>query len=95
MAETVRRRGVELPRNVYLVKVDGEWPIDVVAEDGGAERLAERLDEIVKNRSMSAGGAGRKCVRVFRARIGDFEEVEVVPARRVGPELRPIEADGP
>lgn len=72
---------------VYLITVEGEWPVSAIADcHSSTPEVVER--EVIRKRNASAGGAAFSRVHVWRARLTDLTEVELVPARTVGPELR-------
>lgn len=75
------------PEFVYLIVATTEWPVDAVADGPHA---VHHVDRIVAKRLTSGNVQGeRHRVKVFRARIEDLEEVELLPATVVGPQLRP------
>ena len=67
---------------VYLVSVYGEWPVSAIADDHSS--TPNRIEDEVNRRRESGNGP----VRVWRARIDDLIELELIPARTVGPELK-------
>lgn len=72
---------------VYLVSAEGEWPVSAIADDHPS--TPSRVEAEVKRRQKD-GPHGRSLQRihVWRARITDLTELELVPARQVEAELR-------
>jgi hypothetical protein len=83
-----------LPEFVYFVTVDTEWPVSAFADDHAQSTLAERLEREVKRRSESANVFRPGLVHVWKARVTDVEEVELLPAATIQPQIRPREPAG-
>jgi hypothetical protein len=72
---------------VYLVTVEGEWPVSVIADDHPS--TPGRIEEEVRRRKR-AGSGPESMVRthVWKARLADVTEVELIPAHTVEAELK-------
>lgn len=83
----------DLPEFVYLITMESQWPVTAVVDYGDAG-TARRVEEIVDERVKSGyAGTRRNQVHVWKARLADVREVDLVPAQTIGPELR--ERDNP
>ena len=76
----------DLPEFVYLVTVDSEWPVSAIADDhpGTAERVARE----VERRSQSGNVWRPGLVHVWKARLADACEVDLLPSVMTRPSLR-------
>lgn len=82
----------ELPEFVYLVTVDTEWPVSVVVDDHPS--AAERIERVVKERRAGGNVSRPEQVHVWKARLTDVREVDLLPTTTVGPSLRERDQDG-
>jgi hypothetical protein len=73
----------KLPTHVYLVTVDTEWPVSAIASDHPS--IAERVQDEVLRRFASENVMRPEQVHVRKACLTDVIEVDLVPARTVGP----------
>ena len=80
----------DLPEFVYLVTVDTEWPVSVIADDHPS--TPERVERIVQSRRESPN-VWPEHVHVWKARLTDVREVDLLPTTTVSPSLREREAD--
>jgi hypothetical protein len=76
-----------VPEFVYLVTVDGEWPVSALADDNPGI-TAERVAAEVERRARSANVWRPDQVKVWRARLADVQPVDLMPATTVRPSLR-------
>lgn len=67
----------ELPDHVYLVTVDGEWPVTAIAADHPS--LPDRLQQIVEKRVSEGPQRNVNSVHVWRVPVIQCVEVELVP----------------
>lgn len=77
---------VELPEFVYLVTVDTEWPISVVVDYG--HDAADHVARVVDQRGASANVWRSGQVHVWKARLTDMREVDLMPSVTTRPALR-------
>jgi hypothetical protein len=79
---------VDLPEYVYLVTVDGEWPVSAIADDHPS--IAEIVESEVERRVGTIGDLNyrRRRVHVWKARLVDAVEVDLMPATTVRASLR-------
>jgi hypothetical protein len=77
----------ELPEYVYLVMVEGEWPVSAIADDHPSmpERVA---DEVQRRTSGSNPPRSTTHAHVWRVRVADAVEMDLLPAQTVKPSLR-------
>lgn len=77
----------ELPGYVYLVTVEGEWPVSAIADDHTStpERVA---DEVARRTSGSSPPRSTAHAHVWRVQVIEAVEMDVVPAQTVKPSLR-------
>jgi hypothetical protein len=73
------------PTQVFLVSVNGEWPVSCIVDYGKAD-LARRVYNEVKHRATIAGCAV-SAVKVHRARLIEITEMEVLPPKEVAAEI--------
>jgi hypothetical protein len=80
----------DLPEFVYLIAVDGEWPVSAVASDHpSTERwVAERVEAEVARRRQSSNVWHDGQIHVWKARLTDLREMDLLPAATVKPSLR-------
>jgi hypothetical protein len=79
-----------VPEFVYLVTVDNEWPVSVIADDHPtitAELVAAEVDRRAKSGNVCHGSQ----VKVWRARLTDVQKMDLMPAATVRPSLRVAE----
>jgi hypothetical protein len=76
----------ELPEYVYLVTVDSEWPISALTDDHPT--VPEAVEREVERRRRSENVTHASQVHVYRVRLGDAVEMELLPGRTVKPSLR-------
>lgn len=75
---------MKTPRDIefiYLVTVDGEWPVSVLADDH--PNTVSRIEYEVNRRTEPFNN-----VRVWRAKITDLAEMELIPSHTVDPQVR-------
>lgn len=77
----------ELPEFVYLVTVDIEWPVSVVV-DYRDTLTAERVEHEVARRRESGNVYRPDQVHVWKARLTDVREVDLMPTTTVRASLR-------
>jgi hypothetical protein len=77
----------QLPEYVYLVTVDTEWPVSVIADDNPA-LTADRVAKEVERRHGSGNVSRPEQVHVWRAQLADVQEVDLMPATVVRASLR-------
>jgi len=77
---------VELPEHVYLVTVDGEWPVSAIADDHPS--IAATIELAVDRRAHSQNVSNRAQVHVWKARLVDCREVDLIPATTTEPQIR-------
>jgi len=76
---------VDLPEFVYLITVDTEWMVTALADDHPS--IAERVDREVQRRCANANYPPARA-HVWKARLADVCEVDLMPAATVRPSLR-------
>jgi hypothetical protein len=76
----------EIPEFVYLVTVDGEWPVSAIADDHPS--IASIVETEVLRRRTSANVSRPEQVHVWSARLTDVREVDLLPAVTTEPSLR-------
>lgn len=76
-----------LPEFVYLITVDTEWPVSAIAADNGAI-IAAQVEREVERRRSSANVSYPQQVHVWKARLADVVEVDLMPSAVVGASLR-------
>jgi hypothetical protein len=76
----------EIPEFVYLVTVDAEWPVSAIADDHPS--IAERVEDVVTRRRKSENVYRPDQVHVWKARLTDVREVDLLPAATTRPSLR-------
>jgi hypothetical protein len=82
----------ELPEFVYLVTVEGEWPVSAIADDHPS--TTERVEDEVRRRTSGAQPPRSTThAHVWRVRAADAVEMELIPAQTVKPSLR-VRLDG-
>lgn len=67
----------ELPEFVFLITVDGQWPVSVVADGPHAETAV--LKEVERRRRNAEGFSSR--VHIWRAQLTEVVEMSLEPAR--------------
>lgn len=77
----------EVPEFVYLITVDTEWPVSAIAVDNGGI-IAAQVEREVERRRSSANVWYPQQVHVWKARLADVVEVDLMPSAVVGPSLR-------
>jgi hypothetical protein len=75
-----------IPPFVYLVTVDTEWPISAILDDHPT-LTAMRVEDEVTRRRRSTNVARPEQVRVWKARLVDIHEVDLLLSTTVGPSL--------
>jgi len=82
----------DLPEYVYLITVDGEWPVSAIASDHPS--IADIVESEVKRRVGTVGDVNdrRHRVHVWKGRLVDGVEVDLMPATTVRASLREREA---
>lgn len=76
----------DLPEFVYLVTVDSEWPVSAIADDHPS--VAGAVEDVVERRRKSPNVMRREQIHVWKARLTDVREVDLMPAATVRPTLR-------
>jgi hypothetical protein len=77
----------DLPEYVCLVMVEGEWPVSAIADDHPS--MAERIEAEVWRRTGGASPPRSTAhAHVWRVRVADAVEMELLPAQIVKPSLR-------
>lgn len=76
----------DIPEFVYLVTVDGEWPVSAIADCHPT--TPESVEREVKRRSESGNVWHAGQVHVWKCRLTDVREVDLLPAAVVRPSLR-------
>jgi hypothetical protein len=76
----------DLPEFVYLVTVDTEWPVSAIASDHPS--IAEQVENEVARRRMSRNVLEPRQVHVWKARLADVREVDLMPAVTTRPSIR-------
>jgi hypothetical protein len=76
----------DLPEFVYLVSVDGEWPVSAIADCHPS--TPESVEREVRRRSESGNVWRPGQVHVWKCRLADAREVDLLPAATVRPSLR-------
>lgn len=74
-----------LPEFVYLVTVETEWPVSAIADDHPS--IAERVDREVQRRRDNVNYPPAR-VHVWKARLTDVREVDLMPSVTTRPSLR-------
>ena len=82
----------DLPEYVYLVTVDCEWPVSALADDHPTI-MAEVVEREVARRAGSGNVSRPSQVHVWKARLVDVREVDLMPATTVRASLRERETD--
>lgn len=67
-----------LPEVVYLITVDGEWPVSAFAEDHPS--TADRVEVGVAHRMKDAPS---RCIHVWKADLVNVREVDLMPATTI------------
>jgi hypothetical protein len=82
----------DLPEFVYLVTVDGEWPVSAIADCHPT--TPESVEREVKRRT-SGGLVPRSTAHahIWKCRLADVREVDLLPAASVKPSLRERDND--
>ena len=76
-----------LPEFVYLITVDGTWPVSAVADDHPV--TAERVEAEVRRRTSGADTPRSTThAHVWRVPVKDAAEMELVPASTIKPSLK-------
>ena len=81
----------DLPEFVYLVTVDGEWPVSAIALDNPGI-IAIVVEREVERRRKSGNVWHPGQVHVWKARLTDMLEVDLMPATTVRASLRERES---
>lgn len=76
----------QLPDHVYMITVDGEWPVTAIVDDHVT--TAARVERAVNERAASLNVYRPDQVRVWKARLADVREVDLVPPVTVPATLR-------
>lgn len=79
----------KLPEFVYLVTSLREWPVSALADDN-PPIMADRVDREVARRGES-GNVSPGDLKVWRARLTDVVEVDLMPETVVRASLRPLD----
>lgn len=80
-----------IPEFVYLVTVDGEWPVSAIADDHST--TAERVEAEMKRRTSGAQPPRSTThAHVWKCRLADAREVDLLPTTTVKPSLRERES---
>ena len=81
----------KVPEYVYVVTVDVEWPVSVIV-DYGDSQTAEQVEREVARRRESANVYHDGQVHVWRARLAEVREVDLMPSTLVRASLRERES---
>ena len=76
-----------LPEHVYLITVDTEWPVSVLVDydrDSTARSVEAEVNRRRESRNISHPGQ----VHVWKARLADLREVDLMPTTTVHASLR-------
>lgn len=76
----------DLPEFVYLITVDGEWPVQAVADCHPS--TADTVAEVVARRSESGNVWHSQQVHVWKVPVANAQEVDLMPATTVRASLR-------
>jgi hypothetical protein len=82
-------RGAPPVECVYLITVEGTWPVSAVAD--GPHAIAHVEREVDRLSQHPNGRAERRRVHVWRAQVTGITEMDFIPARTVEAELKPKE----
>lgn len=83
----------DLPEFVYLVTVDSEWPVSAIASDHPS--IAEQVEREVSRRRANRNVLRPEQVHVWKARLVDVREVDLMPTTTVQASIREREVDQP
>lgn len=75
------------PEHVYVVCVRTEWPISVVSGEPWVH-AADAVEDVVNRRMRSANVLDRSDIKIFKARLTDIEEVDLLPTSTIPAALR-------
>lgn len=84
----------DLPEFVYLVTSRTEWPVSALADDNPGI-TAGRVDREVARRRESGNVLSPGDLKVWRARLTDVVEVDLMPETVVRASLRTRDAGAP
>jgi hypothetical protein len=78
----------EMPEFVYLITVDGEWPVSAIAADhiSTPERIEREVER--RGKGSSWGSQSRQRVHVWRVKVEYVQEVYLMPTTTVKASLR-------
>lgn len=71
----------QLPEYVYLITVDGEWPVSAIADDHPT--TAERVTKEVTRRTTGQNVQARSRAHVWRVPVSDAVEMKLIPAQAI------------
>lgn len=77
----------DLPEFVYLVTTATEWPVSVLVNDNDGI-FAERVERVVARRRESANVYHPGQVHVWKARLAEAVEVDLLPSATTRPSIR-------
>lgn len=76
----------DLPEFVYLITVDTEWPVTAIADCHPS--TADSVEDEVKRRRASRNVSHPDEVKVWKARLADVRQVDLMPTTTVRASLR-------
>lgn len=76
----------QLPEFVYLITVDGEWPVTAIADDHPS--TADAVASHVERRKQSSNVTHNSQIHVWKVPVTNAREVDLLPAAVVRPQLR-------
>ena len=80
----------KIPDFIYLITVDSEWPVSLIADN---ETVAASVEREVHRRASSGNVSHPGQVKVWKARLTDVVPVQLNPAKTVGPSLTEVPDD--
>lgn len=78
----------ELPEYVYLITVNGEWPVSAIAADHPS--LPDRIHREIQRRVLTGPQRRINSVHVWRVPVMQATEVQLVPEKTIPAELRDL-----
>lgn len=78
---------MKLPEHIYLVTVEGEWPVTAIAGDHPG--VIDHVAAAVKRRTENASGFSAS-VRVWRVPVTGAAEMELTPPQMLPASVKPV-----
>jgi len=78
---------VKLPEHIYLVTVEGEWPVTAIAGDHPS--VIDHVASAVKRRTDNAAGFADARVHVWRVPVTGAVEMELTPPQVLPASVKP------